>query len=86
MPYVRIADQLVCFLVGDQRAESKALARSHSLVKLVRHQRDPMSPSAQPDAQAHKGENVTIRANRYEDRMHRAQASPHLLGSHVAMP
>src|SRR5439155_626900 len=55
------------------------------LVMLVRHQRDPMSPGAQPDAQAHERENVTISAYRYEDSMHRGQASPHSFRSHVAI-
>ena len=76
MPDVWIANQLLCFLVGDQRPECEALLHSRSLVMLIRDQRDPMSPSAQPDAQAHEGENVTVSANRYEDSMHRGQPRP----------
>ena len=62
MPDVWIADQLVRFLVGDQPAECETLPLRRSLVMLIRHQRDPMSPSPQANAQAHEWENITVSA------------------------
>ena len=85
MPDVWIADQLLCFLLGDQSAEFEALLHSRNQVIFIRHQRDPMSPSPQPGAQAHERENVTVSANRYEDCMHGGQASEDSFRSRFAV-